>query len=128
MTYQTKKCALNSAVGFKIMIIRVLKGYSQQYLADKIRVDPRNIEKYEAGKVDLEIHTLAKIAKVLNIDISFFIDDLTAINRKNLVKMLMISSEENGHEKADYYKASMTPTICPAPIKSPKTPNASSLA
>ena len=55
-----------------LRIFRTYRGMSQQALADAAKVSKTTISELETGRKDGSVKTLAKIAKILNVDI----DDL----------------------------------------------------
>lgn len=55
-------------IGSKIREIRISKGFSQETLANECEVDYSQINRMELGKVNFNISTLYKVAKVLGID------------------------------------------------------------
>jgi transcriptional regulator with XRE-family HTH domain len=60
---------LNSILGKNIRMIRVTRGYSQEYLALKTGVNQSNIQRLESGTVEIRLHVLAKICSVLNVSL-----------------------------------------------------------
>lgn len=44
--------------------IRVLKNYSQEYLAEQIGVSLSSYARYEAGKVEIDFYSVLKIARL----------------------------------------------------------------
>jgi transcriptional regulator with XRE-family HTH domain len=59
---------LLSHIGGKIREIRISKGFSQETLANECEVDYSQINRMELGKVNFNISTLYKVAKVLDVD------------------------------------------------------------
>lgn len=55
-------------IGEKIKKVRQLKGYKQEYLAEKLGVSQKQYSLYESSDSNLEWHTIEKIASVLEID------------------------------------------------------------
>jgi transcriptional regulator with XRE-family HTH domain len=60
----------NSELGENIRKIRELKGFSQQNLADEIKVDQKTISRIEKGEISPKFETLVSISKVLSVNIS----------------------------------------------------------
>lgn len=52
----------------KIKKVRQLKGYKQEYMADKLGVSQKQYSMYENIDANLEWHTIEKIATALDID------------------------------------------------------------
>jgi transcriptional regulator with XRE-family HTH domain len=60
----------NIELGENIRKIRELKGFSQQNLADEIKVDQKTISRIEKGEISPKFETLVSISKVLSVNIS----------------------------------------------------------
>jgi len=60
----------NIELGENIRKIRELKGFSQQNLADEIKMDQKTISRIEKGQLSPKFETLVQIAKVLSISLS----------------------------------------------------------
>lgn len=56
-------------IGENIRLIRTLKGYSQEGLANKLGKSQNWIQKIEKGEIDVSIKNLEEISKELDIDI-----------------------------------------------------------
>jgi len=52
----------------KIKKVRQLKGYKQEFMADKLGVSQKQYSMYENADANLEWHTIEKIASALEID------------------------------------------------------------
>jgi len=63
-------------VGAKIKEVRISKGLSQVELVSKMELstDPNNISRLEAGRNNLTIFTLARIAEALEVPMKELID------------------------------------------------------
>jgi transcriptional regulator with XRE-family HTH domain len=55
-------------IGEKIKKVRQLKGYKQEYLAERIGISQKQYSLYESSDSNLEWQTIEKIAKALEID------------------------------------------------------------
>lgn len=55
-------------IGEKIKKVRQLKGYKQDYMADRLQISQKQYSLYENDDSNLEWKTIEKIAKVLEID------------------------------------------------------------
>ncbi|MFN8285056.1 MAG: helix-turn-helix transcriptional regulator [Chitinophagales bacterium] len=55
-------------IGQKIRKIRTLKGYKQEFVAEKLGVSQKQYSLYEHDDANLEWHTIEKIATALEID------------------------------------------------------------
>jgi transcriptional regulator with XRE-family HTH domain len=60
----------NIELGDNIRKIRELKGFSQQNLADEIKVDQKTISRIEKGDLSPKFDTLIAISKVLSVTLS----------------------------------------------------------
>ena len=60
----------NIELGENIRKIRELKGFSQQNLADEIKVDQKTISRIEKGEISPKFEMLVSISKVLSVNIS----------------------------------------------------------
>ena len=63
-------------VGSKIREVRISKGLSQVELVAKMELstDPNNISRLEAGRNNLTVFTLARIAKALEVPMKDLVD------------------------------------------------------
>jgi len=52
----------------KIKKVRQLKGYKQEYMADKLGISQKQYSMYESATTNLEWNTIEKIATALEID------------------------------------------------------------
>ena len=57
-------------LGENVRKIRELKGFSQQNLADEIKVDQKTISRIEKGELSPKFETLVSISKALSISLS----------------------------------------------------------
>ncbi|HUH50562.1 MAG TPA: helix-turn-helix transcriptional regulator [Flavobacterium sp.] len=64
-------------LGNKIRKIRTLKGYSQEYISDKLKISQSAYSDIETNKSKLDIIRIKQIANVLEVDFSdlIFFDD-----------------------------------------------------
>jgi transcriptional regulator with XRE-family HTH domain len=60
----------NIELGENIRKIRGLKGFSQQNLADEIKVDQKTISRIEKGDLSPKFETMIAISKVLSVTLS----------------------------------------------------------
>jgi len=68
--------------GDKLKQLRKQNGYSQKELADRIGVEDRTIRNWEKGETKPGIEESSKIARILNCDVSYLIDDPTTIEKQ----------------------------------------------
>jgi len=60
----------NIELGENIRKIRELKGFSQQNLADEIKVDQKTISRFEKGDISPKFETLVSVSKSLSVSLS----------------------------------------------------------
>ncbi|WP_136513732.1 helix-turn-helix domain-containing protein [Geomonas edaphica] len=61
-------------LGFRIREVRKLRGLSQEKLAEKVGVDPKQISRIEGGKSAPSLDTLEAIAKHLQVEMKDLFD------------------------------------------------------
>ena len=59
--------------GERVKKIRLEKGLTQKELAEKCKIDPANLRKYESGRQNPKIETIEKISKVLQVSIQYLL-------------------------------------------------------
>jgi len=75
---------METLVHIKIKETRVLKGFSQQYMADQLNISQMAYSKIERNKTQLNWDKLNKLAKILAVNIWDLIDDKKEINENDL--------------------------------------------
>lgn len=55
-------------VGKKIRTLREVKGYSQEYMADKMEISQRTYSKLENGQMKMDLNRFQQIANILDVD------------------------------------------------------------
>ena len=81
--------------GIKIKSARLERGLTQMKLAEKIGISYQQLQKYENGSSDLSLNRLRQFAKVLNLPISYFIDEPSAsLISEPEISYGILSSEE----------------------------------
>jgi transcriptional regulator with XRE-family HTH domain len=58
----------------RIRIIRVLRGYSQEYVADQLNMTQPAYSKIERNAQHARVTSLDRIAQVLNVSLPFLLD------------------------------------------------------
>lgn len=71
-----------STIGNNIASIRKMQNMTQSKIAEKLGVSPQQVQKYEAGKSAMYVHTLIEIAKIFNVTI----EKLINIEEQGVVK------------------------------------------
>ncbi len=59
----------------KLRIARVTKGYSQNYMADRLNISQRAYCKLECGKTKLSLRRFLAITKILDMDSGVLVND-----------------------------------------------------
>ncbi len=70
-------------VADKIRKLRVQKGYSQEYLADRLGISQKTYSNIEAGKSRLDIRLLDDLAEVLEVGVEELLFSDKTINQVN---------------------------------------------
>ena len=65
--------------GDKIRSFRMIRGFTQEYMADQLRVAQNTYSKYENNGEKLPVETLEKIAKVLGVSVTDLISNTPVI-------------------------------------------------
>ena len=64
-------------IGTRIKVARMLRGLTQDNLAEKLNVSTSCISRYETGVAVASIATLIRIAKILDVGIEYLLYDYT---------------------------------------------------
>ncbi len=75
---------VSQIVGAAIRSCRQNRGMTQAELAEKINKGKSTLSKYESGTISVDIETLAEIAEVLEVSLSFFTEALTPHRKREL--------------------------------------------
>lgn len=67
-------------IGEKIRKIRTLKGYSQEYMSDKLKIKQPAYSDIESGKTKVSLEKIEEIALIFGIDV----EDLTSFDEKQI--------------------------------------------
>lgn len=70
---------MKKELGLKIRQIRELKGYSQEYIANKLKISQRSYSKIETNQTKIDWERITKIAEILEVspmDMVAFDDNL----------------------------------------------------
>jgi transcriptional regulator with XRE-family HTH domain len=63
---------LDRVIGNRIRLRRAMLGLSQKQLGHAIGLTPQQVQKYEKGTNRIAVSTLARVAEVLEVPVSFF--------------------------------------------------------
>jgi len=63
---------IDRAIGGRIRMRRAMLGMSQKQLGTAIQLTPQQVQKYEKGTNRIAVSTLARVADVLGVPVSFF--------------------------------------------------------
>lgn len=87
-----------NTIGENILLFRIAKGFSKEFLAAKVNSSQDYIHKIESGQTKPEIETLTKIAECLNVSLNLLQtkrqSDLTFKGNIFQAKQLEISNEQ----------------------------------
>lgn len=64
------------AIGMRIKIARIKKGFTQEYLSEQCGVSPQHVSNIENGKTKLSLHLLVLIANCLNVSVDELLCDV----------------------------------------------------
>ena len=73
---------MNEKLGNRIKVLRNIRNYTQEYIADKIGVSGQNYARIEIGEDYITLDILSKIALILNVtvgDITSVLDDTPTV-------------------------------------------------
>jgi len=70
-------------IGNRLRKLRIAKGYSQEYMADVLRISQKTYSNMENDKSSISIETLKKIASEYNIDLMEILSDERVIVQNN---------------------------------------------
>lgn len=70
--------AIDRHLGARVRFARIEKKISQTLLGEQLGISFQQVQKYELGKDRISASQLMNIARVLDKDISFFFEDITA--------------------------------------------------
>ncbi len=66
---------MDSKINTRIRQTRLLKGYSQEYMAYRLNISQQSYSRMESGRQDLKIMQLETIAEVLEIPLTDLLSD-----------------------------------------------------
>lgn len=72
--------------------IREAKGYSQEYVAGKLKISQRNYSKMESGEINISINKLLEICEVLEVEIT----DILGADGKHVYNNVVSTQKGNG--------------------------------
>lgn len=80
-------------LGNKVKVVRELKNYSQQFMAESLGITQASYSKMERSEVDINVNKAEKIAKILGVELA----DLVSFNEKEIFNI----KENFGQAKVD---------------------------
>ena len=87
----TNHNAIDVHVGKRIRLRRTLLGYSQEHLAHGLSVTFQQVQKYERGSNRVSASRLWDISQLLEVDISYFFDDMSSLTQSNSPRQIAFS-------------------------------------
>ena len=100
-----------NSVGFNIRKVRELKGFSQDYMAEKLKISQASYARIENEHTQITVNRLFELAEILNTDILDFFDvnrfcsygngyiQNLVVENKEIIEKLINSYEERLKEK-----------------------------
>lgn len=73
----------------KIRAVRQAKGYTQDYIADKLSIDTVNYGRIERGQAKLTIDRFELICKILDVSPQSFFSDKKSLQKKDELENIM---------------------------------------
>lgn len=61
-------------IGEKIRKIRIIKGFSQEYIADLLEISQSAYSDIERGKTKINLERLKKVALIFEVDVNYILD------------------------------------------------------
>ncbi|MAJ34837.1 MAG: transcriptional regulator [Candidatus Puniceispirillum sp. TMED52] len=98
----TNNNAVDVHVGKRIRLRRTLLGYSQEQLAHGLSITFQQVQKYERGSNRVSASRLWDISQLLDVDISYFFEDMSSSTKSNSPRQIAFSDtkiETNGQNK-----------------------------
>lgn len=81
-------------IGKTLKSIRILNGYSQEYVANDIDVSFQQLQKYERGVNRISASRMYALSKTLNVDISEFFKGLDPENECPKLRVITSADEQ----------------------------------
>jgi transcriptional regulator with XRE-family HTH domain len=73
---------MDSDFGEKLRLIRVVRGYNQEYVADELGISVRSYQRYENSQTKVSVKFAMKVAKFYNLTL----DELSTYGEKIVAK------------------------------------------
>ncbi|MCC9065696.1 helix-turn-helix domain-containing protein [Flavobacterium piscisymbiosum] len=83
-------------IGEKIRKIRIIKGYSQEYIADLLEISQSAYSDIERGKTKINLVRLKKVALIFELEVNYIMD---FNDNQFLRKSIQTSSKQIDNEK-----------------------------
>lgn len=87
----TNHNAIDVHVGQRIRSRRTLLGFSQEQLAHGLSVTFQQVQKFERGSNRVSASRLWDISQLLDVDISYFFDDMSSATKSNSPRQIAFS-------------------------------------
>lgn len=92
-------------LGAKIKDIRRNRGYTQDFLSERIGIDPKHLSRIECGKNSPSLDLLYKICSVLKVNPSVLFDESMLKSKQELIRDISeILKNEPESDVRKYYK------------------------
>src|SRR3954447_24522876 len=86
--------AIDAIIGARIRLRRSARGLSQEKLGEALGLSYQQVQKYEKGQHRVSASRLSQIARVLGVNVSYFLDDGTACLSSDDQDAGMVQSRE----------------------------------
>lgn len=83
---------LYKIIGDMLREKRLMKGYTLDYVADKIGVTKKTVQRYEVGERKIQVSTLVKLSETLDYDYDLFMEQA---QERMLIEVKSQKSEKN---------------------------------
>ena len=92
----TNNNAVDVHVGSRIRLRRTLMGMSQEQLSQQLNITFQQVQKYERGTNRVSASRLWDISQILDVDISYFFEDMTRETRARSPRRISSGGDAGG--------------------------------
>ena len=93
---------IDSHVGSRLRYRRIMMDYSQTYLADQVGLSFQQFQKYEKGTNRISASKLHEFARLLDVPVSFFFDDMpTDMKAASQATPPVITADDNPFDEPE---------------------------
>lgn len=84
MAQQDDESIVLAELGEKLRKLRVVRGFSQEYVAGEVKISLSTYQRYEAGKVGVDFITMVKICELYGLTVDQFLKPVASTSRATL--------------------------------------------